>query len=352
MRRPTPIPTVTAFPTTSISTPTATAFPTSWKPMLTPTATAPATGATTDSDGTASTTPPSPIEFRRSATTTATATACPTKSMSTTPAARDVDGNGVDDARWNRTIRTPTDCRTSSIPTAMTTVSATTWKPRSIPTATAPVTGATTIPTTTRYTGQHRGRRPTPTVTAPVTGVTTIPTATASATRKKVTWTPTVTAPATTSIPTATTTVFRTFPTPATRTVTAFPIVSTPTKARWKLRSAVPAAPACSVYCWYCSWSRSAACQSTQGGARGSPYSCCWWLRSRHVPEQAHSPHGTVCSERNFDNCWYAGVGLGLSHVDPEGQAGGWSTNDDGDSGFKLYGGYQFKPLWSVELAC
>jgi outer membrane protein OmpA-like peptidoglycan-associated protein len=37
--------------------------------------------------------------------------------------------------------------------------------------------------------------------------------------------------------------------------------------------------------------------------------------------------------------------------VAPEGQANGWSTNDDADSGWKIYGGYQFKPLWSVELS-
>ncbi|MGB5245506.1 MAG: OmpA family protein, partial [Woeseia sp.] len=59
-----------------------------------------------------------------------------------------------------------------------------------------------------------------------------------------------------------------------------------------------------------------------------------------------------VCgySGGDFEGCWYAGVGLGLTHVAPEGQARGWSTNDDKDSGWKIYGGYQFKPLWSVEL--
>ncbi len=58
-----------------------------------------------------------------------------------------------------------------------------------------------------------------------------------------------------------------------------------------------------------------------------------------------------VCTAANFDGCWYAGGGLGITHVDPEGQASGWSTNDDSDSGWKIYGGYLFKPRWSVELA-
>ena len=60
-----------------------------------------------------------------------------------------------------------------------------------------------------------------------------------------------------------------------------------------------------------------------------------------------------VCGYTNgdFEGCWYAGVGLGITHVDPEGRANGWSTNDDADSGWKVYGGYQFKPLWSVELS-
>jgi len=70
------------------------------------------------------------------------------------------------------------------------------------------------------------------------------------------------------------------------------------------------------------------------------------------VPEMARA-EGGVCidSGNNFDACWYGGVGLGVTHVDPEGQAGGWSTNDDSDSGWKAFVGYQFKPHWSVELS-
>ena len=71
------------------------------------------------------------------------------------------------------------------------------------------------------------------------------------------------------------------------------------------------------------------------------------------VPTSELRADERVCSNSNgeFQKCWYAGAGLGLTHVDPEGQAGGWSTNDDQDSGWRLFAGYQFKPLWSVELA-
>lgn len=52
-----------------------------------------------------------------------------------------------------------------------------------------------------------------------------------------------------------------------------------------------------------------------------------------------------------FERCWYGGLGLGITHVDPEGEAGGWSTNDDSDSGWRAFVGWQFKPFWSAELA-
>jgi outer membrane protein OmpA-like peptidoglycan-associated protein len=71
------------------------------------------------------------------------------------------------------------------------------------------------------------------------------------------------------------------------------------------------------------------------------------------VPVNELRADDEVCtySDGEFQKCWYAGLGLGITHVDPEGQAGGWSTNDDSDSGWKLFAGYQFKPLWSVELS-
>ncbi len=70
------------------------------------------------------------------------------------------------------------------------------------------------------------------------------------------------------------------------------------------------------------------------------------------VPDVAYADD-EICSRSNgdFQGCWYAGAGLGITHVDPEGQAGGWSTNDDSDSGWKVFAGYQFKPRWSVELS-
>ncbi|MEM9208879.1 MAG: OmpA family protein, partial [Pseudomonadota bacterium] len=58
-----------------------------------------------------------------------------------------------------------------------------------------------------------------------------------------------------------------------------------------------------------------------------------------------------VADGAGFDDCWYGAVGLGFTHVDPEGQAGGWSTNDDSDSGWKALIGWQFAPRWSIELA-
>ncbi|RDX37495.1 hypothetical protein DZA50_02010 [Kangiella sp. HD9-110m-PIT-SAG07] len=53
----------------------------------------------------------------------------------------------------------------------------------------------------------------------------------------------------------------------------------------------------------------------------------------------------------DFATSWYFGLGYGPSHVDPEGEAGGWYTNDDLSEGYKLFLGYQFKPHWAVELS-
>ncbi|MBT8421709.1 MAG: OmpA family protein, partial [Gammaproteobacteria bacterium] len=68
------------------------------------------------------------------------------------------------------------------------------------------------------------------------------------------------------------------------------------------------------------------------------------------VPSDAHAE---ICGwdDSTFEPCWYGTVGLGITHVDPEGQANGWSTNDDSDTGLKVGGGYMFKPRWSAELA-
>jgi outer membrane protein OmpA-like peptidoglycan-associated protein len=78
---------------------------------------------------------------------------------------------------------------------------------------------------------------------------------------------------------------------------------------------------------------------------------CC--LAAPLLPGEPVLAQGSVCSDADgaFDGCWYAGGGIGITHVDPEGQAGGWSTNDNSDTGWKLYGGYRFKPRWSIELS-
>ena len=68
------------------------------------------------------------------------------------------------------------------------------------------------------------------------------------------------------------------------------------------------------------------------------------------APAQADN-HVCGFTGAQFEGCWYAGAGLGITEVDPEGQAGGWFTDDSRDSGWKVFGGYRFKPHWSVEVA-
>jgi outer membrane protein OmpA-like peptidoglycan-associated protein len=68
-------------------------------------------------------------------------------------------------------------------------------------------------------------------------------------------------------------------------------------------------------------------------------------------PDALADNHVCGFSGDEFEKCWYAGAGLGVTHVDPEGQAGGWSTNDDSDSGWKALLGWQFNPKWSLELS-
>jgi outer membrane protein OmpA-like peptidoglycan-associated protein len=52
-----------------------------------------------------------------------------------------------------------------------------------------------------------------------------------------------------------------------------------------------------------------------------------------------------------FNACNYVAGGWLMSHVDPEGKAGGWSTSDDMSSGFNLVVGRHFKPHWFGELS-
>lgn len=60
---------------------------------------------------------------------------------------------------------------------------------------------------------------------------------------------------------------------------------------------------------------------------------------------------GGISSDKNaFVDCWYAGAGLSLSHVDPEGASNGWRTDDDSSTGWELTLGKHFKPHWFAEL--
>jgi len=51
-----------------------------------------------------------------------------------------------------------------------------------------------------------------------------------------------------------------------------------------------------------------------------------------------------------FNKSWYGGLGLGITHIDPEGESGGFSTNDDSDRGYKIFIGQHFKPHWAWEF--
>ena len=55
--------------------------------------------------------------------------------------------------------------------------------------------------------------------------------------------------------------------------------------------------------------------------------------------------------KKDFNDCWYVAGGLGLTRIDPEGEANGWHTVDDSSDGFKLILGYHFSPHWFGELS-
>lgn len=48
---------------------------------------------------------------------------------------------------------------------------------------------------------------------------------------------------------------------------------------------------------------------------------------------------------------WYWGVGYGVSDIDPEEEAAGWSTSDSSDSGFKLYAGMDINSNWGFDIS-
>ena len=54
--------------------------------------------------------------------------------------------------------------------------------------------------------------------------------------------------------------------------------------------------------------------------------------------------------EEDFNKCWYLGLGLGLTHVDPERTVNGWSTDDDSSKGGDIHLGYHFNKRWFAEL--
>ena len=55
--------------------------------------------------------------------------------------------------------------------------------------------------------------------------------------------------------------------------------------------------------------------------------------------------------DSEFSSCFYVGLGLGLSHIKPEGESNGWSTNDSKDWGWKALIGQHFTPHWFWELS-
>lgn len=65
------------------------------------------------------------------------------------------------------------------------------------------------------------------------------------------------------------------------------------------------------------------------------------------------SAESSPCGEYrkgDFNDCWFVGLGVGVSHLDPEGQVNGWSTDDDSSQGMSVFLGQQFRPHWFWEL--
>ena len=52
-----------------------------------------------------------------------------------------------------------------------------------------------------------------------------------------------------------------------------------------------------------------------------------------------------------IQDCWYAQVGVGATHVDPENFSNGWNTTDDNSQGWKFTLGWAFHPRWFAELS-
>ena len=68
----------------------------------------------------------------------------------------------------------------------------------------------------------------------------------------------------------------------------------------------------------------------------------------------AYAGSASECGKQgddSFNRCFYLGAGLGLSHLDPEGQVNGWSTNDSNSSGYEIHFGQKVTPHWFWELS-
>ena len=59
----------------------------------------------------------------------------------------------------------------------------------------------------------------------------------------------------------------------------------------------------------------------------------------------------SVDDSDEFQSCWYVGGGLGITHVDPEGEVNGWRTDDDLSEGWKLVVGKHLTPHWFAEIS-
>lgn len=64
----------------------------------------------------------------------------------------------------------------------------------------------------------------------------------------------------------------------------------------------------------------------------------------------AETDCGSELDANTFKDCWYVGIGYGASHVDPERESNGWSTDDDESDGWEVLVGWHFKPKWFAEL--
>ena len=53
----------------------------------------------------------------------------------------------------------------------------------------------------------------------------------------------------------------------------------------------------------------------------------------------------------DFEPCFYGGIGLGRSDVDPEGSVNGWSLSDNHDTAYKLFLGYHFSKHLFAEFS-